>query len=111
MKNHLQKGDVISVPAPAAVASGAGVLVGSIFGVAVAAADNGAPVEIALRGVYTLPKVDEQAWTVGARIYWSGTACTTVASTNKLIGVAVEAVADTAGLVTGKVLLTGAFTL
>jgi predicted RecA/RadA family phage recombinase len=69
-----------------------------------------------VQGVFDLPKVDEQEWTLGARIYWDATAeaCTTVASTtaatNTLIGVAMAAVADTAGLTTGRVLLTGAFT-
>lgn len=111
MKNFIQPGDVLTVAAPANVASGAGVLVGSLFGVAAAAALSGAPVEIATRGVFDLPKVGSQAWTVGARVYWDGTACTTTASTNKLIGVAAAAVGSGAGETTGRVLLTAAFTL
>ncbi|MFN3646244.1 MAG: DUF2190 family protein [Gemmobacter sp.] len=111
MKNYVQPGDRISVAAPANVASGAGVLVGSLFGVAVHDALSGEPVEIATNGVFDLPKVGSQAWTVGARIYWDGSACTTTASTNKLIGVAVAVVGSGAGETTGRVLLTGAFTL
>lgn len=101
MKNFVQPGDVISVPAPANVAAGAPVLVGSMFGVAVNTALSGAAVEIALSGVFDLPKTAAQAWTVGQLLYWSGTAVTNVASTNKLIGVAAQAqqAADTVGRV------------
>jgi predicted RecA/RadA family phage recombinase len=107
-KNYLQPGVTLTVTAPYAVASGAGVLVGRIFGVAQAAALISTPVEIVTEGVFTLAKANEQAWTVGAAIYWDDTAkvATTVgAASNVFIGSAVEAVADTAGLVTGKVLL------
>lgn len=115
MKNFVQPGDMVSVTAPYALASGAGCLVGSLFGVASAAADNGAAVEIATRGVFDLAKAGSQAWTVGARIYWDDSAkvTTTAAASgaNKLIGVAVAAVGSGAGETTGRVLLTGAFTL
>ena len=56
MKNFVQPGDVISVTAPASASAGAGVLVGSIFGVAVNTALSGAAVEIATRGVFDLTK-------------------------------------------------------
>jgi predicted RecA/RadA family phage recombinase len=114
MKNFVQPGDVLSLTAPYALATaGLGFLVGSLFAVSLSAAGNGAPVEGATRGVFDLVKVGSQAWTVGARIYWDDTAkaCTTTASTNKLIGVAVAAVGSGAGETTGRVLLTGAFTL
>lgn len=108
MKNYVQPGDIISVPAPADTLSGAGVLVGSLFGVAVNGALNGAPLNIALTGVYDLPKTGSQAWTVGAPIYWTGTAATNVASTNKLIGAAVAAVGSGAAETIGRVRLNGA---
>ena len=108
MKNYVQPGDRVGVPAPANVASGAGVLVGSLFGVAVAAALSGEEVQISVEGVFDLPKVGSQAWTVGALIYWTGTAATNVASTNKLIGVAVAAVGAGAGETIGRVRLNGA---
>ena len=113
MKNYIQPGDRISVTAPYAVASGAGCLVGSLFGVAITTAALSAPVEIATEGVFDLAKVGSQAWTVGARIYWDDTAknCTTTVSTNKLIGVAVAAVGSGAGETIGRVRLSGAFTL
>lgn len=115
MKNYVQPGDVISVAAPANVAGGAGVLVGSIFGVAVTTALSGAAVEIATRGVFDLVKAGTQAWAVGDRIYWDNSAkvATTAAAAgaNKLIGVATAAVGSGAGETIGRVYLTGAFTL
>lgn len=113
MKNFVQPGYVISVTAPANVSAGAGVLVGSIFGVAVNTALSGAAVEIATRGVFDLTKAGSQAWTVGVRVYWDDTAknCTTTAGTNKLIGVAAAAVGSGAGETIGRVFLTAAFTI
>jgi predicted RecA/RadA family phage recombinase len=108
MKNFVQPGDIVSVTAPADVASSAGVLVGSLFGVAVTDALSGAPVNIALSGVVDLPKAGSQAWTVGALIYWTGTVATNVASTNKLIGACVAAVGSGAGETVGRVRLNGA---
>jgi len=111
MKNFIQPGHQIPVPAPANVSSGQGVLVGSLFGVAVHDAASGANVEISLTGAYRMTKASGSAWTVGARLYWDDTAkaVTATASTNKLIGVAIAA-ADSAATI-GSVLLTGAFTL
>lgn len=111
MKNFVQPGDVISVTAPAAVAAGVGVLVGSLFGVAVNTAANGAAVEIATRGVFDLAKTTAEAWTQGQRLYWNDTtkAVTTTASTNKLIGVAAQA--QLAGDTVGRIMLTAAYTL
>lgn len=111
MKNYVQAGSQVSVPAPYDVVSGQGVLVGSLFGVAVHAAATAAPVELALEGVYDLAKATGAAWTVGARIYWDDTnkVCTTTASTNKLVGVALAVAASDATL--GRVRLTAAFTL
>lgn len=91
--------------------TGDGLLVGSIFGVAAGDAASGATVEAALTGVFDLTKIGSQAWTVGAKIYWDDTnkRCTTVATDNTLIGVAVEAVASGAGDTIGRVRLNAAF--
>ncbi|WP_369757766.1 DUF2190 family protein [Falsihalocynthiibacter sp. CO-5D18] len=108
MKNYVQAGNSISLTAAAAAASGAGVLVGSLFGVANNAAAIGETVTLVRKGVFTLPKVSAQAWTVGVKIYWDDSAklCTTVVSTNKLVGCAVAVAADPSG--EGTVLLDGA---
>lgn len=113
MKNFIQDGDTLTVTAPYALSSGQGALVGSIFGVACSDALISTEVEIKTEGVFDLTKVGSQAWTVGARIYWDDTAraCTTTASTNKLIGVAVAAVGSGAGETVGRVRLTAAFTI
>ena len=96
MKNYVQPGNTISLTAPYAVASGDGLLVGSIFGVASRTAALGETVESTLVGVFDLTKVGSQAWAAGAKVYWYNTnkRCTTVATDNTLIGVAVEAVAS-----------------
>jgi hypothetical protein len=68
-------------------------------------------VEAALTGVFDLTKIGSQAWTVGAKVYWDDTnkRCTTVATDNTLIGVAVDAVAGGAGDTIGRVRLNGSF--
>lgn len=107
--NFVQKGEILSLTAPYAVASGGGLLVGSIFGVATSAADNGASVEAATVGVFDLPKTSAQAWTVGALIYWDddNKVCTTTATDNKLIGVTIAAAGNPSS--TGRVRLNGTF--
>ncbi|NJO54371.1 MAG: DUF2190 family protein [Bacteroidales bacterium] len=111
MKNYVQPGNTITLVAPYAVASGDGLLVGSIFGVANADAANGAAVEACVVGVLDLKKVGSQAWTVGAKVYWDNTnkQATTTSSGNTLIGVAVEAVGSGAGETVGRVRLNGSF--
>lgn len=113
MTNYVQKGDVLTVTAPYALASGAGCLVGSIFGVALADALISTEVEIQTVGVFTLPRTTggSTAWAVGDRIYWDDTTktCTKTAASNKLIGAATAVTTD--GATTGNVRLSGAFTL
>jgi len=96
MKNFIQSGRTLTVSAPADIKSGDLVVVGSLFGVAYCDAAIGADVEIGTEGVFELPKTAEQAWTAGAKIYWSGAdkCATTVASGNTLIGHAVAAAAN-----------------
>ena len=111
MKNFVQPGNTVTLTAPYAVASGDGLLVGSIFGIATGTAALGEPVETALVGVFDITKIGSQAWTVGAKIYWDDTnkRTTSVANSNTLIGAATEAVAGGAGDTIGRVRLNGAF--
>lgn len=107
MKNFIARGDTLEITAGADIASGAGVKVGVLFGVAAGNIANGAQGIINLTGVYELPKVSAQAWTQGAAIYWTGTACTTATTAgNLLIGVAAQAAANPSA--TGMVRLNGA---
>lgn len=109
MKNYVQPGDIVTVTAGANIASGAGVLTGKMFGVAMADIANGADGEVKTTGVFDLPKAASQAWTVGALVYWDNTAknCTTTATSNTLIGAAVLAVGSGAGETVGRVRLNG----
>jgi predicted RecA/RadA family phage recombinase len=93
MKNYVQTGDVVTAIAPAALKSGEAVLIGSIFGIAATDAAQNAEVEIALTGVYTLPKVSTDVLAFGAVAYWDATAkrITATASGNTKIGVAIVA--------------------
>lgn len=105
MKNYIESGDVVTLPAPAAVSSGDLVAVGKLHGVAQTNAESGADVALATRGVFELPKASAQAWTVGAKIYWDGTECTTTATSNTLIGCAMAVAANPSA--TGIVRLNG----
>lgn len=110
MKNYVQNGDNLTLPAPADTVSGAGVLVGSIFGVAAIAALSGSNIDLVTRGVFTLPKVSALAVAIGDKVYWDNTAklVNKTASGNTLIGVAVTAAANPSGTV--DVRLNGSFT-
>ncbi|MBF0437441.1 MAG: DUF2190 family protein, partial [Magnetococcales bacterium] len=94
MKNWILSGDTVTVVAPAAVNSGEGLMVGSLFGVAVSTAAINENVEISTTGVVDLPKASG-AITQGAKIYWDNTAknITTTVGTNTLIGCAIVAAA------------------
>ncbi|MBR9837032.1 MAG: DUF2190 family protein [Rhodobacteraceae bacterium] len=111
MKNFKSQGNTLTFTAGAAYLSGAGVLLGSIFGVAAGDIASGEDGVINLVGVYELPKTASQAWTVGAAIYWddANDEATTVAEDNVLIGAAVAAVGSGAEEVLGTVRLNGVF--
>lgn len=108
MKNYVQTGDVLTVTAPYALASGDGCLVGSLFGVATAAAANGATAEIQTCGVFDITALSSDTGSVGAKMYWDNTnkRLTTTSSGNSLIGVLTAAKAN--GETTARVRLDGA---
>lgn len=108
MKNLVrQKADNLTLPAPYAVVSGGGALIGSIFGVASTDAASGADCVFVTRGEFTFPKAASQAWTIGQKIYWDNTAkvMTSVATNNTLVGVATKAVGSSAGETVGQIKL------
>ncbi|MCM0751519.1 hypothetical protein DEA98_09940 [Brucella pseudogrignonensis] len=108
MRNFIQPGNVITIVAAAAVASGSLVVAGKIFGIAATSAANGEEFELALGGVYELPKTSAQAWAVGAEIYADANGiATTVSTDNTKIGVAVEPAANPSGV--GRVRLNNNF--
>jgi len=95
--NFVQEGETITMAAPYAVASGAGALVGSIFGVALQDLDNAEEGEFATGGVWDLLCVTGDTFSVGAKVYWDNGAkkCDSSSSTTSLIGVAVKAKTNT----------------
>lgn len=108
MKNFVKEGDVITVTAPYDVASGDGVLVGSLFGVAAYTAVSGAAVEIKPEGVFDIKALSTDTGNPGAKLYWDNTnkRLTTTASGNTLVGCIVE-LAKANGDATARVYLDG----
>lgn len=87
MRTMVKEGNVITMTAPADVASGEGVVVGGLFGVATSAALSGADVELLTQGVVNLPKAVGSIG-AGVLLYWDNSAkrATTTASGNRPIG-------------------------
>lgn len=88
--NYKQPGEVLTFAAPYAVASGAGALVGALFGVALTTLENAAEGEFKLTGVWSLKCASGSTFAVGADVYWDNSAkqCTSTSSGNSLIGAA-----------------------
>ena len=110
MRNYIKSGDVLPLTAPSGgVVSGDAYLFGTMLVIATTSAAVGEQFEGRTVGVYDVPKVSAQAWTVGARIYWDNTAFnfTTTVGSNTLVGVAVAPAANPSA--TGRVRLNGSF--
>ncbi|MBR2117674.1 MAG: DUF2190 family protein [Afipia sp.] len=95
MKNFLNDGNVLTVPAPADTVSGQFLLVGAaLFGSAVGDALSGTDLALKVSGVFTdAPKATGAAWAVGDILYWDDAAkkFTKTSSANTRVGVAVAA--------------------
>ena len=91
--NYVQEGETITLAAPYDVVSGAGALVGSIFGVALQDTLSTVEGEFATGGVWDLLCVTGDTFAIGAKVYWDNGAkkCDSSSSTTSLIGVAVKA--------------------
>jgi predicted RecA/RadA family phage recombinase len=111
MKTFIQHGELLTVTAPAAVSSGDGVLLGNLFGIAVADAASGASVALATEGVYLLPKLSTAVLAQGARVSWDSTAgeCVVPATGKYVVGIATEAAGN--GATSIKVRLDGISTV
>lgn len=108
MKNFLGHSHDQMLTAPVALASGAGALVGAIFGVAKMNIAQGQRGPFSLVGKFELPK-DANAIGEGARVYWDNTNRVVTASSagNTLIGVATAAAL--AGATVAHIRLNGSF--
>ena len=110
MKNFIDSGETVTVVTPAGGAtSGAGLLIGALFGIPATTQAQDEEVVLYVKGKFELAKVSAQAWTVGAKVYWDNTAklVTTTASGNTFIGVACAVAANPSA--TGIVRLSAAF--
>jgi predicted RecA/RadA family phage recombinase len=107
MKNFVQPGDTITIPAPADVTSGGVVVSGSIVGIAAGDAESGDSVDVKTTGVFDLPKVSALAIAVGEIVYYdSGTKLVNKTSSgNTKVGVAVKASANPSA--SARIRLTG----
>jgi predicted RecA/RadA family phage recombinase len=104
-KNYIQPGHAITVVAPSGgVASGEGVLIGTLFGIAQHDAAEGAEVELLTEGVVEIAKTSALAIDAGDRLCWDATNKvvnkTTTAQVS--VGVAVAAAANPSGTVKMK---------
>jgi predicted RecA/RadA family phage recombinase len=107
MRNYVQRGDALTIPAPAGgVSSGDAVLTGALFGVAAADAAEGDDVAVSVEGVFELPKKAADAVSVGAALYWDATPgeLTITATDNTRVGYAASAAS--AGTATATIKLT-----
>ncbi|WP_371055741.1 DUF2190 family protein [Rhodosalinus sp. K401] len=105
MKNFIQTGDTLTIPAPAAVTSGAVVIAGGLVGIAATDAESGADVAIATAGVFDLPKEAALEITLGDAVYWDADpgVVTTTATDNTALGVAVAGALAAASSVRVKI--------
>lgn len=97
MKNYVQAGFVLTIPAPAKVTGGEVVVVGEIVGIAAGDAANGAPCDVAVVGVFDVAKVGADVLAVGDPVYVTAAGLATAdaqdgsSADNVRLGVAVEA--------------------
>lgn len=108
MKNFVQNGHMITVPAPTGgIESGAGIVVGNLFGIAAMTAAEGKNVEIATTGVFDLPKAPVAVFTLGQLVSWDAANNQIVAPAASMapIGIAVTPAAN--GTTTVRVRLDG----
>lgn len=102
MKNYIQEGRMITVAAPAGgVASGEGVVIGALFGVASKTAAAGETAAIATEGVFDLPKLASVVIAAGDAVAWDNSAKqVNVPATGRYpIGIAIEAAGNGASTV------------
>lgn len=90
MNNYVQDGKILTVTAPAALASGGFTRVGFLAGVAAAAYLINTAAEIQTMGVFNLPKATGVTFAVGDKVYWDATN-NNVTTSGRWIGIATAA--------------------
>lgn len=109
MKNYIQPGENLTLPAPYAVAAGEGCQIGAIFGVVAGDALEDEDCDLVTKGVFNLSKVTANVFAIGAAAYWDNTAklITSTSSGNTRVGAAVAAAGN--GDATADIRLNGSF--
>lgn len=100
-----EEGDVITIAAPSGgTTEGVGVKVGSLFGIALATAEEAADVDVRVEGDVTVAKTSALAIAVGDALYWDDTnkEVNKTSSGNTLVGYATTAAANPSDTVTMK---------
>jgi predicted RecA/RadA family phage recombinase len=69
-KNYIQRGDVLTIPAPANTLSGEPIIIGELRGVALGNAAETAPLDVQTEGVFELPKVAADAFDIGDSVFY-----------------------------------------
>lgn len=100
MKNYLQPGNSITVPAPAGGAvSGKPAAMGSLRGFYASSAPEGAPVAVNRAGVFDVVKAAGEAWAIGDKLHYNAANGNfTKTATDAVVFGFAGAVADTAAL-------------
>ena len=106
MKNFKAMGDVLTVNAPAALSSGDGFIIGSLFLVAQADAQSGEEMSAVRKGVVVLPKLSTDDMQVGEKVNWNDTNKELQEATSDLDGVATVVKAAGNGITEVEVVLT-----
>ncbi len=107
MKNFMQEGDILTVPAPTGgVLSGAVVLINKMVGIAGTDAAEGADVAVRVEGVFSVAVKSADDIAVGDLLYWdsTNTEFTKTATSNTKSGYATKAAG--AGITAGEIKLT-----
>lgn len=101
----LQAGEIITVTAPEAVSLGEIVVIGNLVGIALTAADNGAPVEIDTSGVWRVAKTAPLVINAGDNVYFvpASDAVNKTATDQIRVGVAVAGALSAATTVDVKI--------
>lgn len=105
MKNFVQPGDTITVPAPVGgTVTGKICIIGSLIGVASVTAEAGVDVALATEGVFEYAKTSALAIAVGDKVYYeaAGNLLNKTDVGNTLVGIAVEAAANPSATVKFK---------
>lgn len=90
MKNFIKAGNIVSHIATGAIVSGDMVVIGDLAGVASSTVANGESVEVALSGVYELPKSNSVEMFQGDSLYSTGGGALDKTDTGVFVGYCFE---------------------